>query len=1059
MTKIRFTILCWLLTLMSQVCAQPYCEVRTFNIRDGLAGNVISGMAEDKNHLMWFTSWNGLCYFDGYQFTTFRDMRGSNRILTTNRMLHLFADDNGNVWATTYDQRVCMFDTKICQFLDVSAIIKKNYGIDVYTGKLMRGAKGTVWAQLDGNKHMAVKMDGNLISQGKGLEVVDLGKGPLRNAQMDRIFVDRKDREWIFTNKGVFVKGGKVVTRQHFENLLSVGNQLYFYNKMGLLARYDERTGGVTMLLKTPGLVFYKVRNFGDRLLVIATNKGVLFYNLHTGSQKMVSVQNPAQPLPEVNDVYIDSKKRVWAFGPGPGVTMIEMATLRTLWMNETSEVSRFVSDDASILFHEDKNHTVWVMPNSGSFCYYDEKAKALHPYKLNLKGSAALRNMTIRKVFKDSQGNVWIAGNHDLALLNFKYRQFRFVPVENTDCEVRSIVTLDNGNQLVGTAKGYVQMLNPQKEKIGYLTAQGGLSQTPVRLTDTKVMALFQDRQRRIWIGTRGEGIFLLEGGKMRHYQKGDASALNSNDIFDFFQDSYGHIWFTSWKGGISLVDEKDGEIRFLSARHGLKGYPLDKFPRVRRLTETRDGVMIASTATGMLTFSIKFRDPARIKYYGQYYDHNDTTTLATGDVMQACVMRNGRIFVSTLGGSLQEIVSRNLLQPHIKFSLVRMNTQNATEGMVQSLAEDRKGRLWIVHESDISVYDPKTRQLQQYGPNYLGDNRELSEAKPDINLKTGDITFGALGGIVVFNPDNLKKSTYVPKIVFTSIQYQGEESDHPILNTPELYVPNDRRNFNINFAALDYCNNYMVKYAYKLEGVDKEWNYLGNHLHSASYNNFPAGHYKLLVRSTNADGVWTDNVAVLHIYAQPTFWETIWAKLLYLAIFLGILYAVKRYYEMRNKARSMHEMVNSLLAEYNNRSTQPQEKEEEAQDATPEIYRLPPSEILDSDQQMMMKLMDYLSSHIGNSELKIEELADAVNLSRSVFYSKLKAKVGMTPVEFLKHIRIQKAEELIVRSNESFSQIAYSVGFTDPKYFTKCFKKATGMTPSDYRNTKKES
>ena len=73
-------------------------------------------------------------------------------------------------------------------------------------------------------------------------------------------------------------------------------------------------------------------------------------------------------------------------------------------------------------------------------------------------------------------------------------------------------------------------------------------------------------------------------------------------------------------------------------------------------------------------------------------------------------------------------------------------------------------------------------------------------------------------------------------------------------------------------------------------------------------------------------------------------------------------------------------------------------------------------------------------------------------------MFYGKLKAKVGMTPVEFLKHIRIQKAEELIVRSSESFSQIAYAVGFTDPKYFTKCFKKATGMTPSEYRSSKKE-
>ena len=83
-----------------------------------------------------------------------------------------------------------------------------------------------------------------------------------------------------------------------------------------------------------------------------------------------------------------------------------------------------------------------------------------------------------------------------------------------------------------------------------------------------------------------------------------------------------------------------------------------------------------------------------------------------------------------------------------------------------------------------------------------------------------------------------------------------------------------------------------------------------------------------------------------------------------------------------------------------------------------------------------------------------KIEELADAVNLGRSVFYGKIKSIVGMTPVDFVRHIRMQRAQELVIKSNYPFSQIAYMVGFSDPKYFSKCFKKATGKTPSEYRN-----
>ena len=99
------------------------------------------------------------------------------------------------------------------------------------------------------------------------------------------------------------------------------------------------------------------------------------------------------------------------------------------------------------------------------------------------------------------------------------------------------------------------------------------------------------------------------------------------------------------------------------------------------------------------------------------------------------------------------------------------------------------------------------------------------------------------------------------------------------------------------------------------------------------------------------------------------------------------------------------------------------------------------------------MTTLMAFIDEHIEDEGLKIEELAEAVNLGRTVFYGKIKALVGMTPSDFLRRMRMQRAEELIVRSRMNFSEIAFKVGFSDPKYFTKCFKKETGMTPSEYR------
>lgn len=117
---------------------------------------------------------------------------------------------------------------------------------------------------------------------------------------------------------------------------------------------------------------------------------------------------------------------------------------------------------------------------------------------------------------------------------------------------------------------------------------------------------------------------------------------------------------------------------------------------------------------------------------------------------------------------------------------------------------------------------------------------------------------------------------------------------------------------------------------------------------------------------------------------------------------------------------------------------------------------YRLEAPEIVDTDQEMMEKLMKFLEANISEQDLKIEDMADAVNLGRTVFYGKIKSIVGMAPFDFLRHIRMQRAEDLISRSQMNISEVAYAVGFTDPKYFTKCFKKETGMTPTEYRDKK---
>ena len=99
------------------------------------------------------------------------------------------------------------------------------------------------------------------------------------------------------------------------------------------------------------------------------------------------------------------------------------------------------------------------------------------------------------------------------------------------------------------------------------------------------------------------------------------------------------------------------------------------------------------------------------------------------------------------------------------------------------------------------------------------------------------------------------------------------------------------------------------------------------------------------------------------------------------------------------------------------------------------------------------MQQLMAFIEQRISDEDLKVDDMAQAVNMGRTVFYEKMRSLVGMAPLDFLRKLRMQRASQLISRSTMNVSEIAYSVGFTDPKYFSRCFKKETGMSPREYR------
>ena len=183
---------------------------------------------------------------------------------------------------------------------------------------------------------------------------------------------------------------------------------------------------------------------------------------------------------------------------------------------------------------------------------------------------------------------------------------------------------------------------------------------------------------------------------------------------------------------------------------------------------------------------------------------------------------------------------------------------------------------------------------------------------------LENNLLVLGTDIGILKISPEHLQKSNYAPPIVFTGFKIQGTSQDLDINDLEELRLKPSERNVTFQFAALDYVAPESISYAYRLKGLEEKWNEVDNS-RSASYINLPPGEYELQIRSTNSDGVWMEKARILPITVLPTFWETYWAWILYVVLFVlstaTIVYIILYIYRLRHQINIEQQLANIKL------------------------------------------------------------------------------------------------------------------------------------------------
>lgn len=707
-------------------------------------------------------------------------------------------------------------------------------------------------------------------------------------------------------------------------------------------------------------------------------------------------------------------------------------ATLRNARSVKTDRPYRHKTDDG----------TMWTVYHDGRLTYTLPNGKET-AYEAGTAGRLA----SARLCFADRQGNLWVAPTSGLYKICFMHR---YGDVDNlwNGAEAKTFFTDRHGRYWIATKEdNTVSIYSRDNSFVGYLSADGRIRKQYTRFA-APVYCITQMHDGTIWMGSKPDGLFRLkeqEGGLAYTIEK--VNGLGCNNVYDLKEDAWGRLWVATLGGGICcVVNPKAACPQILLPFTNLKGYPKKLGQKVRMIHITRNNIIVAAATDGLIVAKLlpgKQVSMMKFNFHTREAKRNDA--LSCSAVMNVAEDSRGRLFVSTESGGINMIETKNLTSPKLSFRHYGKDNGLPTDVALSVVAYGNG--LLIVSSNSIILFNPDNGSICRYGKrDFLYDCR-FSEALP-VRLSDGRWMFGLQDGIYSVDLRQLGKSRFVPKIALTDISVQGNPKDMTINAADTVVLSKDERSMTLGFAALDFSPEADLHYAFKLlknGGVDSEkWNELGNN-HYVSLLDLAPGEYRLLVMSTNADGVWTDNIRELTIIVTPKFSETTVAHVLFLlliACVLGggiyLIIYIKRIREQRHDALEAY--LNLL-----NHSGNDDHAVQSNEPLRPELSR--------EDDALMRRISAFVEEHIADAEINVGDIADAMAMSRSNLQRKMKQIMGVTPTDFLKEARMKHSCHLLSSTDMQVSEIAYACGFTDPKYFSRCFKASTGKSPKDWR------
>lgn len=550
--------------------------------------------------------------------------------------------------------------------------------------------------------------------------------------------------------------------------------------------------------------------------------------------------------------------------------------------------------------FIQNKENEFWIATESGIYIY-DLHQNSFQHLKKNTVNPYALSDNAVYSFAKDREGGIWactyFGGINYYSNQNLTFEKFFYIPGTNTiqGNAVREIIEDPWSNIWIGTEDAGLNILNPATGKFTTLSPKDGYS----GLTHTNIHGLMIDGDH-LWIGTFEHGLDIMDMRTrkvIKHFAYGPGPyELKSNFIHSVFKTSNNRI-LVGTSNGIYLYNRQQQNFR-----------QLDFLPSgfYSAITEDANGnVWLGTFKNGVYYYNPELGRYGRLKYL-----QNGTDRLEKNRVTYTYIDSNHQLWICTEDG---------LFCINLKTQRIRsFSTANGLpSNLVYCVIEDNEQFLWITTSKGLVRMNPHTGVLNIFtqANGLLSDQFNYSSAFKD---RMGRIYFGSVKGMIRFDPSQLNTPHIVPPVYITSMQVNNIDVDinsqgplqESLLNTPHIRLNYMQSSLSFDFAALYYTSPQNIEYAYKLEGVDKDWNYIKTN-RRVYFTNLSPGIYRFVVKSTDSKGNWANNEKSLTIEILPPWWLSKLAYTVYILLGILAVYIVIMFYHNRQKEKQKIQMA----------------------------------------------------------------------------------------------------------------------------------------------------